>query len=79
MFSAFVIGGLIKSGICFINSLTPNPLFADILKISSSRAPIRLKICFDTFSMSTSIESTLLITGIMSRPASIAAYECANV
>ena len=55
----------------------PIPSFEDILNISSSLDPIKLCICLETLSISTSTESILLMTGIISNPASIAAYECA--
>ena len=56
-----------------MSSETPSPVFAEILKISSSLEPIRLCICWDTFDISASTESILLMTGIISNPASIAA------
>ena len=77
--SVFCTGGFTSSGIACNSSLTPTPVFADISNISFSVEPIKLKICFLAESLSASIESILLRTGITSRPASIAAYECANV
>ena len=77
--SVFCAGGLTNEGIASNSSLTPSPVFADISNISFSLEPIKLKICFFAESLSASIESILFSTGITSRPASIAAYECANV
>ena len=68
-----------RVGSCSISSSIPVPSFEDILNISSSLDPIKLCICLETLSISTSTESILLMTGIISNPASIAAYECAKV
>ena len=77
--SALETGGEIKDGILSKRFSTPIPSLADISKISSSLDPIKLKICFFTDFTSASIESILFKTGMISNPASIAAYECANV
>ena len=61
---------LIYFVLCYL--LYKNKIF-EISKISSSLDPIKLKICFFADSLSASIESILFSTGIISKPASIAA------
>jgi hypothetical protein len=46
-----------RVGSCSISSSIPVPSFEDILNISSSLDPIKLCICLETLSISTSTES----------------------
>ena len=48
-----------RVGSCSISSSIPVPSFEDILNISSSLDPIKLCICLETLSISTSTESIL--------------------